>query len=161
MGISLIVAMDTNGGIGKDNQLLWHMPSDLRFFKEKTMGKTVVMGRKTAESIGRALPGRKNVVLTRTGWHQEGFNVQTSVQEILDYYKDEEVVIIGGAEIYKQFLPYVDTLIITHVWEDFEADTFFPEFEWQEWKLVQSSGFILSTPTDPHCHSFITYKRRT
>jgi dihydrofolate reductase len=159
MTISIIAAMDLNRGIGKNNELLWGLPNDMKYFKEKTMGKTVVMGRKTAESIGSALPDRKNIVLSTQGWHCAGFYTQKSVQEILDHYaKYEDIMVIGGAEIYKQFLPHAEVIYMTHVWAQFEADSFFPDVRKTDWKVV-SSDIWPPTLINPYPHSFSIYRR--
>jgi dihydrofolate reductase len=139
MKICAIVAVATNGGIGKDNQLLWHQPADLRFFKETTSGFPIIMGRKTFESIGRPLPKRKNIVITRQkDWNVEGVVVVNSLEAAIDVAKEdkpEKVFITGGAEIYKQSLPLLDELYFTEVNTNPEADTFFPIWNKNEWVL--------------------------
>ncbi len=128
MKISIIVATASDGAIGKDNKLLWHLPADLKFFKEKTMGHHMIMGRKTYESIGKALPGRTTVIITRdTNYKAMGCMVVHSLKEAIGVAilgGDEEAMIIGGAEIYKQALPIVDIIYLTEVTGKFEADTF-------------------------------------
>jgi dihydrofolate reductase len=139
MSISMIVAHDINGGIGKDNKLLWKLPRDMRRFREKTMGNTVVMGRKTHDSIGKPLPGRKNIVLTRSRRKQKGITTISSKSAILAYNKvnpTKEIFIIGGSEVYKQFLPYADTIHLTLVYVELDADSFFPSLPEGEWKTV-------------------------
>lgn len=139
MTINLIVAHGKNLEIGHNNQLLWHLPEDLKRFKTITSGHTVVMGRKTFESIGKPLPNRVNVVLSKTAdtglkWYrvkegQQGVRWMNSLELLLDWYKDREIFIIGGAEVYKAFLPYADRLYITLVEGIFpEADTFMPDY---------------------------------
>ena len=125
-----IVAMTQNRVIGKDGDLPWHLPEDLKFFKKTTSGHPIVMGRKTYESIGRPLPKRQNIVLTRDReWSAEGVDVIHSPEDIEKLNLDKsEVFIIGGAEIYKLFLNYMDELIITHVKGVYEGDTYFPQF---------------------------------
>lgn len=125
----MIVAKSKNNVIGKDNKLIWDIPEDLRYFKEKTTGKTVVMGRKTHESIGRPLPNRRNIVLTRSKESNEllGVDVLNSVSDVLDTAKTEDVVIIGGSNVYEQFLEFCDIIYITEVDHYFEGDSFFPE----------------------------------
>jgi len=144
--ISLIAAIGKNNELGKDNALLWHMPADMKHFKETTSGRTVIMGRKTFESIGKPLPNRKNIVITRdknylshgptpvrAGGAQAGVDIAHSLEEALSLSRtvldsNTEVFIIGGAEIYKQALPLADKLYITHIDAiDKDADTFFPE----------------------------------
>ena len=136
----MIVAKDKNGVIGKDNKLIWHIPEDLQYFKNKTLGKVIVMGRKTYESIGRPLPGRKNVVLTRDpSYKVDGVVVLSSLEEVLALLNtNDEVVIIGGDSIYNQFLEHASTLYVTEIDYEFEGDTFFPEIT-DEWTLVSST----------------------
>lgn len=128
MTITFVVALDRNGLIGRAGDLPWRLPADLARFKHITMGKPVVMGRKTYASIGRPLPGRRNVVMTRDpDFRAEGIEVGHSVDEVVELLKDaEEVMIIGGAEIYRAFMAIVDRMHITLVDEGFEGDTWFP-----------------------------------
>jgi dihydrofolate reductase len=137
--LSIAVAIGENYAIGKNNQLLWHMPADLRFFKQTTSGHTVIMGRKTFDSVGKPLPNRRNIVITRdTELKIEGVEVVNSLEEALAITKTEEkpVFIVGGAEIYKQALPKTQTLYLTTIHHRFEADTFFPEIDRNEWKVI-------------------------
>ena len=138
MLISLIVAMDKNRVIGRDGDLPWRLPNDLRWFKMMTWGKRVVMGRKTYESIGRPLPGRANVVMTRqTGYSAEGCAVVHSAEAALATAEAcDEVVIIGGAAVYEAFLPLVTKIYLTEVDAEVEGDTWFPELAADEWKTV-------------------------
>lgn len=132
-----IVATDNNNAIGKNNQLLWHLPADLQFFKKTTMGCPVIMGRKTYESIGRLLPGRENIIISRSQLAINGAKCFQSLQDAVNYCNAyDKVFIIGGAEIYKQTLPIVDIIYKTVVNAVFEADTFFPAFEGfvKEWE---------------------------
>ena len=130
--------MANNRVIGKDNDMPWHMPADLAHFKKVTLGKPVVMGRKTFESIGRPLPGRKNIVITRNAdWQHDGVEVVSSPDEALAKVSDvEEVMIIGGGNIYQQFLPQADNLYLTFIDLDVEGDTKFPDWQqagtWQQ-----------------------------
>jgi dihydrofolate reductase len=160
--ISFIVAMDDNRVIGKDNQLPWHLPEDLKFFKRVTMGHPIVMGRKTFDSIGRALPGRENIIITRNkNYKSDTCTVFNYIEEFLSYtsYKpEEEYFVIGGAEIFKQLLPKVDRLYITEIHEEFDGDTFFPEFDMKDWKLVSKEA----GPKDeknPYDYEFKVYSR--
>ena len=127
----LIAAVARNGGIGKDNALLWRLPEDLKFFKRTTLGCPVIMGRKTFESIGRPLPGRRNIVVTRnTAWQHDGVDVAHTLDEARALAASEpRVFVIGGGELYAQALPVADELILTEVDADFEADTFFPSYD--------------------------------
>lgn len=140
--IALIVAMDKNRGIGKNNNLMWHLSRDMQFFKETTTGHIVVLGRKNYESIPekyRPLPNRENAILTRNkSYKAPGCRIFHSLEECLKFYKNEverTVFIIGGGEIYKQSLDLgiVDEMYITHVDKNYDADTFFPEFNSNDW----------------------------
>jgi len=150
MKIAIIVAMDEQRGIGKDNNLLWHLPEDMKFFKETTMDNIVVMGRKNFESIPekyRPLPRRENVVLTKNKEYKaEGCLVFHSIQEVLKHYENEEdrtLFIIGGGEIYKQALKMdiVDEMYITKVEKTYDADTFFPEINLRDWRRSKLKTF--------------------
>lgn len=141
MTVSLIVAASLNHGIGKDNQLPWHLPADLKFFKQTTMGCPVVMGRKTFQSIGRTLPGRKNVVITRdAAFNSDGkfeITFASGLPEALEQLKDDkEVFIIGGGEIFKQSMAIANTIYLTVVNTVLEADVFFPEIDSAIFELV-------------------------
>ncbi len=131
MQLSLIAAVARNGAIGKDNALLWRLPEDLKFFKRTTLGCPVLMGRKTFESIGRALPGRRNVVITRNAdWSHEGVDVAHSLDEALALVAQApKVFVIGGGELYAQALAQTDELVLTEVDADFDGDTFFPTWD--------------------------------
>ena len=127
--MKLIVAADKNWAIGKDNDLLCHLPGDLKYFKERTTGKTVVMGRKTLESLpgGKPLPKRTNIVLTRDeSFEKEGCVIIHSIEELLEKYGQEDLMVMGGAEIYTKLLPYCDTCYITEIDKEFEADKYIP-----------------------------------
>lgn len=126
--INLIVAHGSNNEIGYNNQLLWSLPTDLKRFKEITTGHTVVMGRKTFQSIGRPLPNRENIVLSKGNFKAEGVKVIDSIEPILKWATDREIYIIGGETIYKAFLPYADRLFITMVEGYFKADAYFPPY---------------------------------
>ena len=136
--VSLIVAMSENRVIGQDNHMPWHISEDLKFFKRTTLGKPVIMGRKTFESIGKPLPERPNLVVTRNpDWSADGVQVFTSLRGALEAAQKlgEEIIIGGGAEIYRQALPLTDKIYLTYIHKTIEGDTFFPEFDagaWQE-----------------------------
>ncbi|KYG91974.1 dihydrofolate reductase [Metasolibacillus sp. FSL H7-0170] len=134
--ISLIVAHDKNRVIGYENQMPWHLPGELKYFKEMTMGKPIIMGRKTFESIGRALPGRRNIIITRNASYKaDNIEVVTSLDEALQLVKDEpEIMIIGGEQIFKLALEVADRLYITEIDYAFAGDTYFPAYE--DWKLI-------------------------
>ncbi len=136
--ISLIVAHDKNRVIGLNNKMPWHLPGDLQYFKEQTMGKPMIMGRKTFESIGRPLPGRRNIVITRNAdYTAKGIEVVHSLEDALALVKDEpEIMIIGGEQIFREALPLADRLYVTEIHHTFEGDTYFPAYE--EWQRVSA-----------------------
>ncbi|MGB2991611.1 MAG: dihydrofolate reductase [Paenisporosarcina sp.] len=158
--ISLIVVHDLNRVIGQDNKMPWHIPNELAYFKEKTMGKAIVMGRSTYESIGRPLPGRLNIVITRnTSYDAEGVTVVHSIEEAIDVANKhhEEVMIIGGEQIFNEVLPYADLLYITLIEHEFEGDTFFPSYE-QDWEVISTSE---QHSTDSGLkYTYMLYKRK-
>ena len=140
--VSVIVAVAENGVIGDKNSLLWHISEDLRNFKRITSGHPVVMGRKTFESLGRPLPNRKNVVITRQDIEIEGCEVAHSLEEALAMFSaDEEIFIIGGAQIYREAMPIADRFYLTRVHHAYEGDTSFPEWNESEWQKVDSERF--------------------
>jgi len=159
--LSLIVAHGKDNVIGYQKDMPWHLPKDLAFFKKTTMGKPIMMGRNTFESIGRPLPGRENIVLTRNKeYKQDGVTVVHSIEDVLHYRaKDEELMIIGGATLYEQALPFVDKMYITYIDESFEGDTFFPEINEDEWKLVSEEKGI-KDHQNPYDYYFRTYVRK-
>ena len=123
-----IAVLDRNWAIGRDGKLLCHIPGDLKYFKEQTLGKTLVMGRKTLESLpgGSPLPGRENVIISRTLPESDEYIVKRSVEEVLEYCRGKDVFIAGGETVYRQFLDYCDEFLITHIDEEFDADAYFP-----------------------------------
>lgn len=136
--VSLVVAVSANNGIGKNNQLLWHLPADLKHFKEITSGHTIIMGRKTYASIGKPLPNRRNIVITRnTNLSLEGAEVVNSIAAAISLCTSEkEAFIIGGADIYGQSLALCNKIYLTIVHQEFEADAFFPNLNTNEWKEI-------------------------
>ncbi|SJZ62937.1 dihydrofolate reductase [Pilibacter termitis] len=155
--LTAIWAEDKNGLIGKNNQLPWHLPNDLQFFKEKTLGNTIVMGRETYEGMGkRPLPNRQTIVLTRNADYNsehENVLVMNSVDEVMEYAKNSEtlVMITGGATVYKAFEPYMTTLYRTVVQEEFEGDTYFPEWDFSHFELVETiEGIVDEKNKYPH-----------
>jgi dihydrofolate reductase len=137
MTISIVVAISENRAIGKDNKLLWRLPADLKHFKEITTGHTIIMGRKTFESVGRPLPNRRNIIITRQPLFIEGCEVVNSIDTALALCAEEdEVFIVGGAEIYRQSLHLTNRIYLTVVHKEFEGDSFFPEINKGEWKEV-------------------------
>jgi len=159
--VSLIVAMAQNGVIGRGNSLPWRLPEDLKRFRSFTLGKPVLMGRKTFESIGRALPGRANLVLTRDrGWSAPGVTVVHSVEDALARAAaSDELVVIGGAEIYRLVLPFARRIYLTHVHADVPGDTFFPDFDPTQWADVECR---LHPADEQHAYpvTFVTLERR-
>lgn len=159
--ISLIVAMAQNGVIGRANALPWRLPRDLRRFKAFTLGKAVLMGRRTYESIGRPLPGRANLVLTRDrAWHADGVEAVHSLEEALARSAGEsELVAIGGAEVYRLVLPLARRIYLTHVHADVAGDTFFPDLDYTQWADLECSRH---PPDDDHAYAFtfVTLERR-
>lgn len=159
--ISIIVAVANGGVIGGDNRLLWHISEDLKRFKAITSGHPVVMGRKTWESLGRPLPNRTNVVITRnTGYGAEGATVVGSLQEALALFPaEEEVFVIGGGEIYRQAMEVADRLYITKVCADYEGDTFFPDIDPDIWKQTYSEYYRRGAEF-PHPFEYENYERK-
>lgn len=125
--INIIAAVGKNLELGKDNKLIWHIPNDLKYFKENTIGKTIVMGRKTYESMGKPLPNRKNIVLTNSNISLNDALVINDYRQILDI--KEDVFIIGGTEIFELFLPYANRLYLTEIDYESDADSYFPKFD--------------------------------
>ncbi|WP_434659256.1 dihydrofolate reductase [Paenibacillus polymyxa] len=160
MSISMIWAMAQNGVIGRDNSLPWRLPRDMAFFKEQTINKTVLMGRKTWESFGgRSLPNRRNVVLTRDESYQaEGAEVIHTLEEGLQLAQQEELMVIGGAEIYSLFWPHADRLIVTRIEETFEGDTTFPDLDWSDWTIVSETPGI-KDDKNLYDYRFVVYER--
>jgi len=161
MTISLVVAASRNGVIGRDGALPWHLPDDLRHFKRLTLGKPVIMGRRTWESIGKPLPGRRNIVLTRDpGFSAPGCEVAHSVNEALALLDgDGEAMVIGGAQVYAAFLPLADCVYLTRVQAEIDGDTYFPALDAAEWRLVSRDAHAAD---DRHRHAFelLRYERR-
>ncbi len=159
MIISIVVAIAENYAIGKNNQLLWHLPADLKHFKQVTTGHTIIMGRKTYDSVGKPLPNRRNIVITRQDITIEGCEVVKSVDAALALCsEDKEVFIVGGAEIYKQAIHLTDCIYLTIVHQEFEADTFFPTINYNEWVETEREDY---EPDEKNkiAYSFITLKR--
>jgi len=158
--ISLIVVHDLNRVIGQDNKMPWHIPNELAYFKEKTMGKAIVMGRSTFESIGRPLPGRLNIVITRnTSYEAKGVTVVHSIEEAIQTANQhhEEVMIIGGEQIFKEVLPYADLLYVTLIQHEYEGDTYFPSYE-QDWESISTSD--QNTTDSGIQYTYMLFKRK-
>ena len=159
--LSLIVAVAQNGAIGKDNNLLWHISDDLKRFKALTTGHPVIMGRRTFESLPfKPLPKRRNIVLTHdTEFACDGVEVVHSLEEIFDAVRDEdEAFVMGGAAVYRLLLPFVQRLYITKVYQDFDADTFFPEVNPSEFQQVSVSP-KQQDPASGLSYAFLDYQR--
>ena len=159
--ISIIVAIASNFAIGKNNRLLWHIPDDLKRFKKITSEHTVIMGKKTYTSLPfKPLSGRENIVLTDiAGEIITGCTMAYSIQQVIDLCKNkDECFVIGGGSVYKQFLPIAETLYITWIYKDFNADIFFPEISENEWKIVESEEHF--SKENGFSYSFKTYKRK-
>lgn len=149
--INIIVARSRNGVIGKDEKLPWHLPEDLKFFKEKTMGFPVIMGRKTWESIGKPLKGRQNVVLTKNPSYEVKNAIKvSSLEEALTLFTGD-IFIIGGATLYKQALPLANKVWITEIDKDFEGNAIFDKLDEKEWKLIWSEVHQSSLPFKFQC----------
>lgn len=161
MKISIIVAKAEKNVIGGENKLLWHLPADLKFFKEKTSGHHILMGRKTFESIGKALPNRVNLVLTRDeNYKKEGVFAVKTLQQAIDLAQkndENELFIIGGGEIYKNTISIADTIYITQIDAIFEGDTFFPALS-SDWKLVSEIEGIVDEKNKLK-HRFLKFER--
>lgn len=162
-GAALIVAASTNNAIGKDNKLLWHLPNDLKFFKNTTWGFPVIMGRKTFEAVNKPLPGRINIVITRKDdWKAEGVINATDLDDAIvkaAATNANQIFIIGGGEIYKQSMDIADTIYMTRVHAVLDGDTFFPVIDEQEWELVSNEDF----PADEkhaYAYSFQVWKKK-
>jgi dihydrofolate reductase len=153
MRLSIIVAMDDNQLIGQNNTLPWHLPADLRYFKKITTGKTVLMGRKTYTSIGKPLPKRRNIVVSRSfGFVAEGCEVVGSIEDALRLTEnDEEVMVMGGASFYEQMLPMTDRLYITEIEGKFEGDTYFPKYSTDEFSEISRESH---TPDEKNQHTY-------
>jgi len=160
MIVAIIVAIGENHAIGKNNQLLWHMPKDLKHFKDVTSGRTIIMGRKTFDSVGKPLPKRRNIVVTRQDITIPGCEVVKSIEDGLALCEgDDEVFIGGGAEIYKLAMHLTDRIYLTIIHKSFDADTFFPEIDKNVWKEVSREDYQ-PDEKNPLPYSFITLERQ-
>ncbi len=166
MKLSLICAMDENMVIGRNNRLPWHLPEDLKYFKRTTMGKCIIMGRKTYESIGRPLPGRTNIIVTRSrDYDVENARVVDSFGDAIELVENialidgsDEAFVIGGAELYKHALPFVERMHLTMVHAEIQGDTYFPEFEVAEWEQV-SKVYFEADEFNPYPYSICVFER--
>ena len=165
--LSLMVAKASNRVIGRNNKLPWYLPNDLKYFKQVTFGKPVIMGRKTWDSLGKPLPGRTNIVITRQpDFQAEGAKVVATLDEAVTMAENvafiegqDEAVVMGGAEIYALALPKADRLYLTEVHAEVEGDTWFPEYDTAEWKEIGREDFSAEGP-NPYDYSFVVYERK-
>lgn len=159
--ITLVVAKSDNQVIGRDNQLIWKLSSDLKRFKQLTSGHPIIMGRKTFESIGKALPNRRNIVITKNkNWNSEGIEVVHSLEEALKKAKslDSTIFILGGGTIYEQSISLADAIEVTEVHAVFEGDAYFPEIDNRTWKEVNRENFSKDEKNEFN-YSFVRYER--
>ncbi len=167
MKIVLIAAFAQNRVVGINNTLPWHLPEDLKYFKRTTTGKAIIMGRKTYDSIGRPLPNRTNIVISRNSELKiEGVKVVDSLQAAIDLAKEvnfingvEEVMVIGGASIYEEALPQADRLYITHVHAEVAGDAYFPEVDFSQWQEISRDDYAASE-SNPYDYSFVVYDNK-
>ena len=156
MTISLIAAMGRNMVIGNENKLIWHVPEDMKRFRGITRNKPVIMGRKTFESIGRPLPNRTSIIITRDkNYRADGCIVVHSVKESLNAAKGPEIMVIGGAQIYNEFMPIADRMYLTIIDEEFEGDAKFPDFDKSEWKEIHRENM----ESDKYKFAFVDFER--
>lgn len=159
--ISIICAVANNNVIGKDNSLIWHLSSDLKRFKKLTENHTIIMGRKTFESLPGVLPKRKHIIFTRDenfSIDNEAVEISNSIDTIIKNFKDsdEEVFVIGGGQIYTAFLPYASKMYLTELQDSFKGDTYFPQLQASHWKVIEKSEPIVENGTT---YRFVDYKR--
>lgn len=162
--VNLVVAMSRNGVIGRNNQLPWRLPGDLAYFKSVTWGHPILMGRKTYESIGRPLPGRLNLVLTRSQqWRADGVtvvgNVEQGLSEAAGKSDSGQLMVIGGENVYRQFLPLADRLFITLVDAEIEGDAHFPSVDWSNWQRTHTEPHS-ADERNPYEYAFDVYERK-
>lgn len=157
--IILVMARADNGVIGKDGEMPWHLPADLRHFKQTTMGKPMIMGRKTFDSLPGMLDGRRHIVITRdTDWQEEGVEVAHSIEEALKIANAPHVAVIGGAEIYKLFLPHADRIELTEVHFEPEGDAYIPYPEAETWDEIARTDHTAESARP--AYSFVTFQRK-
>ena len=157
--LTLVVAIDAQRGIGIDNKLPWHLPQDLAHFKRVTLGQPIIMGRKTFDSIGRPLPGRRNIVVTRNAdWRHDGVEAVTSLEAAIALLKDEPASIIGGAQIFASSMDIAARMIVTEIDHSFDCDTFFPPFDRDIW--VETDRELHHSDTNGYGYAFVTYVRK-
>jgi dihydrofolate reductase len=156
--ITLVVAIDAQRGIGVDNKLPWHLPEDLAHFKRVTLGHPIIMGRKTFDSIGRPLPKRRNIVVTRSrDWRHAGVESAASLAEAIALVGDEPASIIGGAQVFNEAMPLADRMIVTHIDAVYRCDTFFPEIDAALWTVTAREDH---RSAEGLAYAFVTYERK-
>jgi len=163
MILSLLVAVSENNVIGKDNKLPWHLPNDLKYFKNQTWGMPILMGRKTFESIGKPLPGRNSIVITRSGdWKHEGVDIVHSIDDAIQKAQSfhvKEIFVIGGAEIFATSFKKTNRIYLTRIHDNFDGDVFFPEVSENEWKLI-SARLCKADEKNFYNHTFQIWERK-
>jgi dihydrofolate reductase len=163
MILSLLVAADEANVIGKDNKLPWHLPNDLKYFKNQTWAMPILMGRKTFESIGKPLQGRKSIVITRNNeWKHQGLEVVHSVEQAIGKAKEfgiKEIFVIGGAEIFQTAFAQANRIYLTRIHHSFDGDVYFPEVSDKDWNLMQSR-FCAADEKNKYPHSFQVWERK-
>jgi len=163
MILSLLVAASENNVIGRDNKLPWHLPDDLKYFKNLTWAMPILMGRKTFDSIGKPLPGRKSIVITRNNdWHHEGVDVVHSLEAAVEKAKEygaKEIFVIGGAEIFKTSLPNAARIYLTRIHHQFDGDVFFPVINEDQWTLV-SKRYCEKDAKNAYDHTYQVWERK-
>lgn len=161
--LSIIVAVAKNNVIGKDNKLIWHLPEDLKRFKRLTSNHTIIMGRRTFESLGRVLPNRKHVILcndAKMNIDDENVEILDDISKLKKYIEsDDENFVIGGATIYRLLMPFANKMYITHINQEFDGDVYFPEISEKEWKIIdRETG--LKDEKNPFDYEYVTYERK-
>ena len=157
--LTLVVAIDAQRGIGIDNTLPWHLPEDLAHFKRVTLGQPIIMGRKTFDSIGRPLPGRRNIVVTRNAdWRHEGVDVVTSLEAALALVGEAPASIIGGAQVFAASMELADRMIVTEIGHSFSCDTFFPPIDRDVW--AETARETHRSEANGYDYAFVTYERQ-
>lgn len=159
-GLNLIWAMDRNGLIGKDNKMPWHLPAEFAYFRKVTTGHPIVMGRRTFESIGKPLPGRTNVIVTRNpDYAPKDCLVMHSTEQVLEQFGGQPIFIIGGGQIYRAFLPYAEKLFVTVIDHEFAGDEYFPTVDWTQWQLTAEEPGTRDEK-NPFDYSMRVYQRK-
>jgi dihydrofolate reductase len=164
MKLSLLLAVSENNVIGRDNKLPWHLPDDLKYFKNLTWGMPILMGRKTFDSIGKPLPGRKSIVVTRNrDWQHEGVEIVYSINDAVNKagnFGAKEIFVIGGAEIFSEALPAANKIYLTRIHQEFEGDVFFSPINHHEWRLI-SSRFCTADEKNAYDHTYQVWERKS